>query len=94
MEIESFAGKMHKIMFKNSAGNKAVLCSLVPAACLACCSLRYRDAAKMCLSENLHFNNFILDFSSKKKIYISKILLYQAHGHKGHKCFLFLIFQW
>lgn len=67
MEIESFAGKMHKIMFKNSAGNKAVLCSLVSTARPACCSLQYHHAAKMRLSKWLHFNNFLPYILSKKK---------------------------
>lgn len=59
--------KMHKIMFKNSAGNNATLCSLVSTARRACCSLQYHHAAKMCLSERLHFNNFIPYFSPQNK---------------------------
>lgn len=54
--------KMQKIMFKNSAENKAVFCSLVSTARLACCSSGYHHAAKMCLAEKVTFEQFLSRF--------------------------------
>lgn len=44
-------------MFKNSAGDKGVLCSDVSAACLAGGCLGHHHTAMMCLSKNVRFFN-------------------------------------
>lgn len=84
--------KMHKIMFKNSAGNNATLCSLVSTASQACCSLRYHHAAKMCLSERLHFNNFIPYFSPQNKnVHFLNIILADSWSQRLQMVSLLII---
>lgn len=62
MEIESFAGKCRKLCSRIQLGNKAVFCSLVSTARLACCSSGYHHAAEMGLAEKVTFEQFLSRF--------------------------------